>query len=523
MEYAEYREYDAVGLAGLVAAGRVTAGELLECAVARAEAVNPALNAVIAPMYEQARARVAGPLSGPLAGVPFLIKDLIQDYAGLPTGSGSRALRRVPAAEHAEVVRRWLDAGLVVFGKTNTPEFGAKGITEPEVSGPTRNPWDPSRTPGGSSGGSAAAVAAGIVPAAGANDGGGSIRIPAACCGLVGLKPGRGVVPAGPRAAELVGGAAVDGVVSRSVRDTAVLLDVLTADPDPGGPYAAPARPAGGYAQAALRPPRRLRIGFSTDSPLGTAVSPHAVAAVEQTAALLEGLGHAVEPAGTGIDERRLALDFLSMWTAALAADVEQARSVTGARRSEFELDTLLLAAAGRAQRAHRYIAARDGWNVYNRRLAAFHNEYDLLLTPTLARPPVRIGELDTPPLLRLLGRLTLNLGLAGQLSRTKQWKETVIANLEPVPFTQLANLTGRPAISVPTYRTSEGLPLGVQFVGPLGGEALLLSLARQLEDARPWAHVEPPGLAARPGPAQAADGADGAGAGRPGKDIPSA
>ena len=492
MDYAEYRAQDAVGLAGLVAAGQVTAAELLECAIARAEAVGPALNAVVAPMHEQARARTAQPLSGPFAGVPFLIKDLMQDYAGLPTGAGNRALGRVPAAEHAEVVRRFLDAGLVIFGKTNTPEFGAKGITEPEANGPTRNPWDRSRTPGGSSGGSAAAVAAGIVPAAGANDGGGSIRIPAACCGLLGLKPGRGLVPAGPLAAEHLHGAAVNGVLSRSVRDTAALLDVLTAGPDPGGPYPAPARPEGGYAQAARRAPRMLRIGYATDSPLGTPVSPDAVAAVEQTAALLEELGHTLEPARTGIDERQLAFDFLAMWTASLTAIVDETRGRTGAGRSDFELDTLLLAAAGRIQRAHHYIAAHNRWNGYNRRLAAFHEDYDLLLTPTLARPPIRIGELDTPPGLRRLGRLALSLGLAGPLSKTKQWKETVIANLEPVPFTQLANLTGRPAVSVPTYRTAEGLPLGVQFVGPLGGEALLLSLAGQLEEARPWAQLEP-------------------------------
>lgn len=493
MEYADYRAHDAVGLAALVATGQVTAAELLEIAIARAEAVNPALNAIVTPMYEPARERAARTLTGPFAGVPFLIKDLLQDYAGLPTGSGNRALRAVPATEHAEVVRRWLDAGLVIFGKTNTPEFGAKGITEPEVDGPTRNPWDRSRTPGGSSGGSAAAVAAGIVPVAGANDGGGSIRIPAACCGLFGLKPGRGVVPAGPHAAEYLHGAAVDGVVSRTVRDTAALLDVLTAAPDPGGPYPAVTRPEAGYAELARRPPRRLRIGFATDSPLGTPVSPYAVAAVEETAKLLEQLGHTLEPARTGIDERQLAFDFLAMWSASLAATVDEVRAGTGARRSAFELDTHLVASAGRVQRASEYITAHNRWNTYNRQLAAFHQDYDLLLTPTLARPPVRIGELDTPPLLRMLGRVALSLGLAGQLSRTRQWREAIIANLEPVPFTQLANITGRPAISVPTYRTPDGLPLGVQFVGPLDSEALLLSLAAQLEEAHPWAHLEPP------------------------------
>ncbi|MFD0687637.1 amidase [Actinomadura fibrosa] len=492
MEYAEYRAQDAVGLAGLVAAGEVTPAELLDVAIERAEAVNPRINAIVTPMHDLARSRSAGVLTGPFAGVPFLVKDLAQDYAGLPTGSGNRALRQVVAQEHAEVVRRWLDAGLVIFGKTNTPEFGAKAITEPEVNGPTRNPWDLGRTPGGSSGGSAAAVAAGIVPVAGANDGGGSIRIPAACCGLFGLKPGRGLVPAGPLHAEHLAGAAVDGVVSRTVRDSAAMLDVLTSSADPGGPYL-PAKPELPYAELARRVPERLRIGFATASPLGTDVDPQAIAAVEDAAKLLADLGHDVEPARTGIDERRLAFDFLAMWSTQLACTVDEIRRATGAGSDAFELDTHLVAAAGRVQRAPGYYAAHERWNTYSRQLAAFHARYDLLLTPTLAKPPVRIGELDTPAPLRLLGRAALALRLAGPLSRSKAWKQAVIANLAPVPYTQLANITGRPAMSVPLHRTADDLPLGVQFVGPLGGEGLLLALAAQLEAERPWAHLEPP------------------------------
>ncbi|REF00014.1 amidase [Thermomonospora umbrina] len=488
MDHADYREHDAVGLAALVASGDVSPAELLECAIDRTEQVNPRLNAVILPMYDLARKRAGEQLSGPFAGVPFLIKDLAQEYAGLPTGAGNRALSTVPAPEHAEIVRRWLDSGLVIFGKTNTPEFGAKGITEPEVNGPTRNPWDLSRTPGGSSGGSAAAVAAGIVPVAGANDGGGSIRIPAACCGLVGLKPGRGLTPFGPYAAESLHGAAAQGVVSRTVRDTAAMLDVITSAADPYGPYLAASPPAGGYAEPARREPGPLRIGFTTASPLGTPVDPQAIAAVERTAALLEDLGHTVEPATTGIDESGLATDFLIMWAATMASTIDQIRAETGAPNSAFELDTRLLAAAGRARSASDYVTVHQRWNVYGRRLAAFHETYDLLLTPTLARPPVEVGELDTPPALRTLGRLALALRLAGPLSKTRQWHDTVIANLSPVPFTQLANITGRPAISLPTYQTPDGLPLGVQFVAPLGGELVLLQLATQLESASPWA-----------------------------------
>ncbi|MEU5389327.1 amidase family protein, partial [Kitasatospora cineracea] len=224
----------------------------------------------------------------------------------------------------------------------------------------------------------------------------------------------------------------------------------------------------------------------------GTEVHPQAVAAVADAAALLEELGHHVEEADTGIDERGLAMDFLAMWATETAATVDEVKRLTGSGNAGFELDTHVLAAAGRRLRAPAYYAAHQRWNRYNRQLAAFHTRHDLLLTPTLAQPPVRIGELDTPPAVRALARLLLPLGLLGLLSRTKAYEDAVIANLAPVPFTQLANITGRPAASVPLHRTPDGLPLGVQFVAPLGGEGTLLALAAQLESARPWAHLEP-------------------------------
>ncbi|MCX6464946.1 MAG: amidase [Pseudonocardiales bacterium] len=491
MEFDEYRGHDGLGLAELVATGKVTPAELLDVALARADAVDRALNPIARPMRDIARERAAGELAGPFAGVPFLIKDLGQHYAGLPTAAGSRSLATVPAAAHAEVVRRWLDAGLVVFGKTTTPEFGAKAITEPELTGATRNPWDPTRTPGGSSGGAAAAVAAGIVPVAGASDGGGSIRIPAACCGLFGLKPGRGLVPAGPAAAESLHGAATSGVISRSVRDTAAMLDVLTGD-DPGGPFLS-AAPEGRYAELAAREPGALRIGFSTASPLGTPVDPEAVAAVEDAARLLESLGHHVEPAASGVDERQLSRDFLTMWFASVATQVADARALTGCGPDAFELDTRLMAALGRATPAPAYIAAHDRWNDHTRALAAFHERFDLLLTPTLARPPWRIGELASPPHVRRAGQALLALRATRVLALTDLVDQLVTRNLGPVPYTQLANITGRPAMSVPLHRTAAGLPLGVQFVGPLGSEGRLLALATQLERARPWFDRLPP------------------------------
>ena len=492
MDYEEYRKFDAVGLAELVAKGEVSPTELLDTAIERADKVNPRLNAIIHPMHDIARQRAAAPLSGPLAGVPFLIKDLGQDFQGLPTGSGSRSLRGHRAAANSIVVQRWLDAGLVIFGKTATPEFGTKAVTESAATGPTRNPWHLDHTPGGSSGGSAAAVAAGIVPVAGASDGGGSIRIPAACCGLFGLKPGRGLVSSGPGQAENFLGAATDGVLSRTVRDTAAMLDVLTAAPDLGGPYL-PALPDASFTELARREPGKLRIGFTTRSPIGGPVHADAIAAVDHAAKVLADLGHDVEPAEPGVDGEQLSRDFLSAWYANAAATIAEIRRDTGARTRDFEVDTRLLAAGGWAQRAPEYVMAHDRWNTHSRALAAFHERYDLLLTPTLARPPVRVGELATPVAVRMLGEVLLRLNLAGRLTRTKIWADQIIANLGPVPYTQLANLAGRPAMSVPLYRTAQGLPLGVQFVGGLGSEPTLLSLAGQLEAAHPWADQEPP------------------------------
>ena len=274
----EYASHDALALAELVARGQVTPPELLEAARARAREVNPRVNAIVRWMDEVADERVAAPLSGPFAGVPFLLKDLYQEYAGLPSAGGCRALAAVPATRHATVVERWLAAGLVIFGKTNTPEFGAKGVTEAELYGPARNPWDLTRTPGGSSGGAAAAVAAGVLPVAGASDGGGSIRIPAGCCGLLGLKAGRGLIPSGPESSEPLFGMATNGVISRSVRDTATMIDVLA-----GAEAVSPYAPAGldrPLADEVGREPGRLRIGFLHASVINSTPHPEAVAAV---------------------------------------------------------------------------------------------------------------------------------------------------------------------------------------------------------------------------------------------------
>ena len=479
----EYRTYDATGLAKLVADGQGSAAELLASARERADAVNPRINAII----REVPAEPTDDLAGPFAGVPFLIKDIAQDYAGLPTSAGSRALMSRKATEHSTIVQRWLDAGLVIFGKTNTPEFGAKGITEPQAWGAARNPWDLNRSPGGSSGGSAAAVAAGIVPCAGANDGGGSIRIPAACCGLVGLKPGRGLTPLGPATGEMMHGAAVQGVVSRTVRDTAAMLDVICGG-EPAGPFS-PALPDVPFATAVGRDPGRLRIGVRVTSAITPQPHREAFAAVEVTVAALTDLGHDVEELPRApFDDAALAREFLLTWFVNVAWDIADTKRLTGARDDDFERDTLIMAALGRAVGSVDYVAAVQKRHEHTRRLSAFFESYDLLLTPTLATPPPRIGEFDLPVPLQRAADVLLKTRTARLLRFTKIVDDMVEKNLGWVPYTQLANITGRPAISLPLHQTAEGLPLGVQFVAPLGGETLLLELAAQLETALPWA-----------------------------------
>lgn len=482
MDFDEYRKHDANGLARLVADKEVTAAELLALAKQRAAAVNPRINAIV----RDVPATPSAELAGPFAGVPFLIKDLAQDYAGLPSSWGSRALMSRPVPEHSTVVQRWIDAGLVIFGKTNTPEFGKKGITESVAWGPARNPWDLTRTPGGSSGGSAAAVAAGIVPCAGANDGGGSIRIPAACCGLVGLKPGRGLTPSGPASGEPQHGAAVQGVVSRTVRDTAAMLDVIKGG-EPSGPYA-PAVPEFSFVSCVGTDPGALRIGVRVPSAINPTPHPEAVAAVETTVRALTELGHHVDELPRApYDDAALAREFLLAWFVSTAGQVDEAKRLTGAGDESFEHDTLILAALGRATSGVDYLNAVQRRHDHTRRLTTFFEYYDLLLTPTLATPPPRIGEFDLPVVLQRAAGLLLKTRTARLLHYTKIVDDLVDKNLRWIPYTQLANLTGRPAISLPLHWTADGLPLGVQFVAPLEGESLLIQLAAQLERAVPW------------------------------------
>ncbi len=491
MRFEEYRRHDALGLAALVASKEVSAAELLETALARAETVNPSLNAIVTPMTEIARERAKQPLTGPFAGVPFLIKDLFQDYAGVPATHGCKALKNANYTpnRNSEIVNRWLNSGAVIFGRTHSAEFGSKAVTETDAWGITRNPWNLERTPGGSSGGSAAAVAAGIVPMAGANDGGGSIRIPAATTGLFGLKPGRGRTPWGPTYSEYMHGGAMTHVISRSVRDSAAMLDA-THGPEQGSTchLAPPDRP---YLEEVARTPAKLRIGFTVKSPIGTEVHPEAIRAVREAAQLLESLGHTVEEAEPQFDGLRMAIDYATMWVSQCAASVDEVRRLTGCGRSGFENDMVITAALGRSVPGTKYVDSYRRMSVYGNSLAEFHRTYDLFLTPTLAHPPIRIGQLNWPLAKRIALNITAELGLSGLAFRFAE--RELIADLFWMPHTPLANVTGLPAMSVPLHWTEDGLPMGVQFIGPPSSEGLLFQVAGQLEQVKPWFDRVPP------------------------------
>lgn len=494
----EYISYDAVGLAELVRRGELSPLELIEAAIERIEAVNPRLNAVIHRMSDQARAVVRqGVPDGPFGGVPFLVKDLISTVAGEPFRCGSRFLRDYRPPADSELIRRYRAAGLVIVGKTNTPEFGLTPFTEPVLFGPTRNPWDPSRTPGGSSGGSAAAVAARLVPMAGGGDGGGSIRIPASCCGIFGLKPSRGRVPTGPGIGEIWQGAVVEGVLTRTVRDSAVLLDTILG-PDAGAPYWAPP-PARPYRDEVRREPGRLRIAFTTRPMMGDTVDPACVEAVERTARLLESCGHHVEEAAPEVNGPELAQAFLAMICGELRGDIVDAETHLGRRASAGSLEpaTWALALLGEQLTAAEFVQAIRVMEREARRIGPFFDQWDMLLTPTVAAPPVPIGSLQPSAAervqLAVLGRLRAKrlLRFGGVLRRAAE------EVFQFIPWTPVFNVTGQPAMSVPLHWTAEGLPVGVHFVGRPADEAALFRLAGQLEQARPWADRLPPVCAA--------------------------
>ncbi len=490
----EYQSYDAVGLAKLVKDGEVSPPELLENARVLAEKLNPRLNAIVHPLYEEGRKMATNlPEGGALRGVPFLVKDLSVEWAGTPMRSGSKAYQAYVSPHDSYYIERCKKAGLVLFGKTNTPEFGLTPFTEPSLFGPARNPWNTAHSSGGSSGGSAAAVAAGIVPAATASDGGGSIRIPAACCGLFGLKPSRGRVSLGPVFGEAWGGAVAEGSVTRSVRDSAVLLDILQGYA-PGDPFwvQSPERP---YAEEVGRDPGTLRVALCSRHPYAAqSVDVECVRAVEKAARLLQSLGHDVTEIPLPYGPEAFKDMFFPMVVSETAAAIRNLATYLGrpVATSDIELNTWLLAKLGEVYTGADYAQALFLWNQLSRKMAALHQQYDVLLTPVLSKPPIKIGDLQNTTQENISLKILQKTGGYSFLKGSKIINELVERTFSYIPFTPIANMTGQPSMSVPLHWSDTGLPVGVMFTGRMGEEDLLFRLAAQLETAQPWGDRRP-------------------------------
>jgi amidase len=467
----DYAEYDGVGLAELVRQRQVTPAELIEAAIARVERHNPAINAVVHPAFDEARANADALPEGPFRGVPFLVKDLLIAVAGWPRTSGSRYCRGVVDAEDSGLMRRYRESGVAPLGKTNCSEFGIAGTTEGALHGPCRNPWNLEHIVGGSSGGAAAAVAAGIVPMAHGGDGRGSIRIPASCCGLVGLKPTRDRSPHLPDGYDFAQGFVVEHVLTRTVRDSAVMLDV-TGRPEPGSPYAIPAKERA-YAEEILRAPGRLKIAWSSETANGRPCHPEVQAALEATVALLEGLGHELVPEGLGVEQRALWGAQNAFSGANFAAGMRRMIGEIGREPQGDDFEGLTWASWKGGQRAGGMDAMADmqTLRVLARQALQLYERYDVFLTPTLAAPPPKLGYLS--PVLnapRDIGR----------------------RNGEFFSYPGPANMTGQPSISLPLAWSSDGLPMGMMFTARYADEATLFRLAAQLEKEAPWKDKHP-------------------------------
>jgi len=467
MAFSEYGSFDGLGLAALVAQKKIKPAELMDEAIARAEALNPKLNAIIFKDYERARQLAKGKLAkGVFAGVPFLLKDIAAFAQGLPSRQASRFIPAIRHPRDSYLVAKFKASGLLLFGVTNVPEFGLVASTESKLYGPARNPWNLAHSTGGSSGGSAAAVAAGIGPLAHANDGGGSIRIPAGACGLVGLKPSRGRLSHGPDFGAPLDGLANDLVVSRSVRDTAAALDAVRGFM-PGDPFAEPPHPAS-YLKAIKTKPKRLRIAVTLKKLDGSPLHADCVAAVKSAAKACEKLGHIVEEAMPSLDQPSLMGAFTAFWGGGLSAGIDAISKLTRQTPSRelFEGLTWALYVAGKNVSASDYLQGKDLFNGASREMGRFHETYDVWITPTLGRPPEKNGVFDFD-----------NTDL------TKSFEPQI----DYVPFTAMQNVTGQPAMNIPLYWNKDNLPIGTQFVAPFGDELTLLKLAAQLEKSNPW------------------------------------
>jgi len=466
----EYDQFDGLGLAELIERGKVSRAEVLAEMRDRVEARNPAINAVVQLFESELECGPSG--DGPLAGLPMLVKDLNIYVKGQVTANGSRLMKTIVADRDSALVRRYRQAGMVIAGQTNSPEFGLAATTEPRLNGPTHNPWRHGFSSGGSSGGASAAVAAGIVPFAHGSDGGGSIRIPAAACGLFGMKPSRGRVSPAPHAGEGWNGLSTHHVISRSVRDSAALLDVSHGY-EPGDPYAAPAV-AGTFLESTRREPGRLRIAFTTANPPGMPVHEDCVAAVERAARLCESLGHVVEDAQPEYDHAAASAAIYGIVCPHVEETLLEIEQKLGRPVKDDELEDFTRTMRGIAQQqsAVDYVASQRSMHRIARAIAPFWDRYDAYLTPTLGLPPQPHGTLV--------------------FATGTDFEQYGVLMATYVPFSNLANLTGNPSMSVPLHWNSDGLPIGVMFTGAYGNESGLFALAAQLEAAEPWFDKRP-------------------------------
>lgn len=489
-----YKSLDGLALAELIKKKEVKKSEVVKAAIDAIEEKNPQLNAVINKFYEKDGDLMDDQYDqGPLAGVPMLLKDIGQEVAGEYITSGSQLFKDYQSKTDNEFVGRLRETGGVFLGFTNVPEFALMGVTEPSLYGATRNPWNLGSTPGGSSGGSAAAVASGMVPIAGANDGGGSIRIPGAYCGLFGLKPSRGRTPVGPNLGRNWQGATSDHVLTRSVRDSAAVLDELTKLPDRASAFMAPPFD-GTYLECVGRPldGKKYRLAFTLESPIGTEVHPDSKEAVLKTVGMLEEMGFNVEEKTAPVDGKKIANSYITMYFGEVSAAIASAEELLNrkATRKDVEPTTWLLNLLGRATSAEEFVLSLREWDKAAILMEEFHDSYDFYITPTTAFPPAKIGELDNTGLEKGLISLVSSLRLGGVLKKTGLVEQIIEKSLMRTPFTQLANLTGQPAMSLPMHLTKDNLPCGVQVIARRGREDLLYQLAGMLEESDLWLDV---------------------------------
>ncbi|QDP41360.1 amidase [Radiobacillus deserti] len=488
MDVKSYIQYDALGLAELIQKKEVSSKELIDAAFTRIEAVNPSLQAVIRTRKEKALDEI-GKMHGPFSGVPILLKDISQAIEGEKLTAGAKLLKDNVAKRDSNFVSRIREAGFSIIGQTNTPEFGLKNITDPDLYGATKNPWNTSHYAGGSSGGAAAAVASGMVPLAGASDGGGSIRIPASFTGLFGLKPTRGRTPVGPGIGRQWQGASIDFAVSRTVRDSAALLDWMQIV-QPEAAFQTPLFEGSYLEETMKRPNRKYRIAFSVKSPVGTPVSFEAQRAVQKLVNWLEKEGHFVEERDNEVDGIRLMHNYYLMNNGEIAAMLESMEHALGREvtTNDVELITWALYQSGKYVTASEFTRSLAEWDAASAKMADFHKEYDFFVTPTNANVAPELGDLEINE--------DMKVRLVHIAKETKEEQQRLVydmflPSLTYTPFTQLANLTGQPAMSVPVHVTEAGLPIGVQLMAPKGKENWLFAIASQIEKSNVWVGMQ--------------------------------